>query len=203
MTTANVSCPLALSPTTIAAWRDGALSADESARIAAHIAGCVACQRELAMYESLDNALRRQPVPASDGRLWRAVRAGMTSNRRPRNSDGQCAAWWARRARWRRCCCSRSDSPNSSKCVGDVTIVPASTATATIVRARPRRCRPACPPRPLSRRRLAQLAARQISPPAGITFGEQIRRHSHLWRRRDRWRDRLLLLQQDEPGQAR
>lgn len=87
MTTANASCPLDISPTTIAAWRDGALSSDESARIAAHVSGCAACRREMALYESLDNALRRQPVPASDERLWRSVRAGMVSNSRgPRNT---------------------------------------------------------------------------------------------------------------------
>lgn len=81
MPTANASCPLDLTPTTIAAWRDGALSADEAARIAAHVPGCPACQREIARWESLDDALRRQPVPASDGQLWRDVRAGITSNR--------------------------------------------------------------------------------------------------------------------------
>jgi hypothetical protein len=71
---------------TIAAWRDGALSSDESARIAAHASGCEACRHAIALYESLDNALRRQPVPQSDGRLWRAVQAGMTSTQRPRNT---------------------------------------------------------------------------------------------------------------------
>jgi hypothetical protein len=86
MTTANASCPLNISPATIAAWRDGALPSDESARIAAHVSGCEACRREIALYESLDNALRRLPVPQSDGRLWRAVRAGMTSTRAPRNT---------------------------------------------------------------------------------------------------------------------
>src|SRR5690242_9830655 len=85
MTTANASCPLGISPATIAAWRDGALSGDEAARIAAHVSGCEACRREIALYESLDNALRRQPVPQSDGRLWQAVRAGMTSAHGPRN----------------------------------------------------------------------------------------------------------------------
>jgi len=82
MPTTNASCPLDLTPTTIAAWRDGALPADESARIAAHVPGCSACQREIANWESLDDALRRQPTPASDGRLWRDVRAGMASNQR-------------------------------------------------------------------------------------------------------------------------
>jgi len=86
MTTANASCPLSISPATLAAWRDGALPNDESARIAAHISGCEACRREIALYQSLDNALRRQPVPQSDGRLWRAVRAGMTSTHGTRNT---------------------------------------------------------------------------------------------------------------------
>ncbi len=86
MTTANASCPLGISPATIAAWRDGALPGDEPARIAAHVSGCEACRREIALYESLDDALRRQPVPQSDGRLWRAVRAGMASAHGPRNT---------------------------------------------------------------------------------------------------------------------
>ncbi|HEX5157475.1 MAG TPA: zf-HC2 domain-containing protein, partial [Ktedonobacterales bacterium] len=86
MTTANASCPLAIAPATIAAWRDGALPGDESARIAAHVSGCEACRREIALYESLDDALRRQPVPQSDGRLWHAVRAGMASARGPRDT---------------------------------------------------------------------------------------------------------------------
>lgn len=81
MPTTNASCPLDLTPTTIAAWRDGALSDDESARIAAHVPGCPACQREIARWDSLDDALRRMPVPASNGHLWRDVRAGMTSAR--------------------------------------------------------------------------------------------------------------------------
>ncbi len=86
MTTANASCPLSISPATIAAWRDGALPSDKAARIAAHVSGCEACRRVIALYESLDNALRRQPVPQSDGRLWRGVRAGMTSAHRTRNT---------------------------------------------------------------------------------------------------------------------
>ncbi|HEX5439459.1 MAG TPA: zf-HC2 domain-containing protein, partial [Ktedonobacterales bacterium] len=86
MTTANTSCPLSISPATIAAWRDGALPSDESARIATHVSGCEACRRAIALYESLDEALRRQPAPQSDGRLWQAVRAGMTSAHGPRNT---------------------------------------------------------------------------------------------------------------------
>jgi|GEM_PF-1504547 hypothetical protein len=86
MTTANASCPLGISRATIAAWRDGVLHGDEAARIAAHISGCEACRHEIALYESLDDALRRQPVPESDGRLWRAVRVGMDNAHRPRNT---------------------------------------------------------------------------------------------------------------------
>ena len=82
MNTSTTSCSLDLSPTTIAAWRDGALPADESRRIAAHVSACPACQREIARAESLDEALRRLPMPASDGSLWRDVRAGMANNRR-------------------------------------------------------------------------------------------------------------------------
>ena len=81
MATTNTSCPLDLSPTTLAAWRDGALPTDASRRIAGHVSTCLACQREIARSESLDEALRRQPAPASDGRLWRDVRAGMANSR--------------------------------------------------------------------------------------------------------------------------
>jgi len=51
MTTANASCPLGISPMTIAAWRDDALPSDEAARIAAHVSGCEACRRETALYQ--------------------------------------------------------------------------------------------------------------------------------------------------------
>ena len=81
MPTTNASCPLDLTPTTIAAWRDGALPADESARIAAHVPGCPACQREIVRLEALDETLRRQPVPTSDSSLWRDVRARMANHR--------------------------------------------------------------------------------------------------------------------------
>lgn len=86
MPTANASCPLDLTPAIIAAWRDGALTADEAARIAAHVPGCPVCQREIARWESLDDALRRMPVPPSNGQLWRDVRAGMTSARSAHSS---------------------------------------------------------------------------------------------------------------------
>jgi hypothetical protein len=81
MTTAHLACPLDLPSTTLTAWRDGARSIDESARIAAHVANCAACRQTLALYESLDEALRGQSVPTSDGRLWNAIHARMTDSR--------------------------------------------------------------------------------------------------------------------------
>ncbi len=170
MTTANVSCPLDLPPTTIAAWRDGALSAAESARIAAHIAGCVACQRELAMYDSLDNALRRQPVPASDGRLWRAVRAGMTSNRRPRNYQQEVRRMVGATSALAAVLLLSLGFAQLFQLRGNVTYHPTSTATA---QGTPTPLPTAAPPSPAVRAAFAQLAAGQTFPRSGITFGEK------------------------------
>ena len=169
MTTANVSCPLALPPTTIAAWRDGALSAAESARIAAHIAGCVACQRELAMYDSLDNALRRQPVPASDGRLWRAVRAGMTSNRRPRNTSRKMRRMVGATSALAAVLLLALGFAQLFQLRGNVTYHPASTAT---VQGTPTPLPTAAPPSPAVRAASPNWQPGNF-PTSGITFGDK------------------------------
>jgi hypothetical protein len=66
---------------TLSEWRDGDLPADEAGRIATHVAGCPASQARLAEYDALIQALRAQPVPPTDDRVWQAVRAHV---RRPR-----------------------------------------------------------------------------------------------------------------------
>ena len=84
MTPATMHCPARVAPATLAAWRDGALSATESAHVAAHVAACPACRAVLSTYDTLDDALRRQPAPEPDERLWRAVQHGMHGTRRMR-----------------------------------------------------------------------------------------------------------------------
>lgn len=82
MTSSATSCREGIAPATLAAWRDGALSPAEAARIAAHVAECPACRSELATYQLLDDALRRLPAPEPDGRLWRAIASNLNDERR-------------------------------------------------------------------------------------------------------------------------
>jgi len=86
MTPATIHCPERVAPATLAAWRDGALSADSAAHVTAHVPTCPACRAELATYDTLDDALRRQPAPEPDERLWRAVQHGMHGTRRMRHA---------------------------------------------------------------------------------------------------------------------
>lgn len=91
-TPATARCPERIAPAMLAAWRDGALSATEAAHITAHVGECPACQAEIATYEALDTALRSQPAPEPDERLWRAVRASrpaLASTRRAGTSFRQ------------------------------------------------------------------------------------------------------------------
>src|SRR5258707_270784 len=77
MTPATMHCPARVAPATLAAWRDGALSAADAAHVTTHVAACPACRAVLSTYDALDDALRRQPAPEPDERLWRAVQQGM------------------------------------------------------------------------------------------------------------------------------
>ncbi len=85
-------CRDGISSATLAAWRDGALSAAEAERIAAHLPECPACRAEVATYDTADAALRRLRAPEPDGRLWQAVRDTLSRNngsRRRRPTRGQ------------------------------------------------------------------------------------------------------------------
>lgn len=172
MTTANASCSLNIAPTTIAAWRDGALSSDESARIAAHVSDCAACRQEIALYESLDDALRRQPVPESDGRLWRAVRAGMADNRRRHAS---------RRTMRRVVSATSALAAVLLLALGfaqlfqlrdDVSNHPRATATATTIQGTPSPIPTAVPPSPAVRGASPNWQPANF-PTSGITFGDR------------------------------
>ncbi|MFI5272072.1 MAG: zf-HC2 domain-containing protein [Ktedonobacterales bacterium] len=75
MSATHQLCALRLDATQLAAWRDGALGDAQATRMAAHIAGCPACQARLDAELRRDGALRAQHVPQPDERLWRDVRA--------------------------------------------------------------------------------------------------------------------------------
>ena len=60
----------------LARWRASA----RIGAVAAHVSGWRPVRRQIAMYESLDKRCAAYRA-TSDGRLWRAVRAGMTSSR--------------------------------------------------------------------------------------------------------------------------
>ncbi len=170
MTTANASCPLAIAPATIAAWRDGALASDESARIAAHVSGCEACRRELARYESLDNALRRQPVPQSDGRLWRAVRAGITTTHRPRYTRRTVRRVAATTSALAAVLLLALGFAQLFQAHGNVTYHPSSTAT---VQGTPTPLPTAGPASPAVRGAPSPTWQSANFPTSGITFGER------------------------------
>jgi len=75
MSQANVpaTCALGLDAHMISAWRDGATTPAMAERIAAHFAGCRACQAHMAAFESVAEALRRQRLPGRPRpALWRA-----------------------------------------------------------------------------------------------------------------------------------
>ncbi len=78
------SCPLGLSAETLSTYRASGLDSTQATRVAAHVAGCVACQARLAEYEAMGAALAAQRVPAPGDRIWRAVRASMAEHTRRR-----------------------------------------------------------------------------------------------------------------------
>ena len=82
MSSTTIPCAQGVAPATLAAWRDGALGGREAGRLRAHIADCAACQAQLAAQERADAAIRAQPVPIPDERLWRGVRDGIEHPRR-------------------------------------------------------------------------------------------------------------------------
>ena len=170
MTTANASCPLGISRTTIAAWRDGALSGDEAARIAAHVTSCEACRREIALYESLDNALRRQPVPQNDGRLWHAVRAGMASSRGTRNTRQTVRRVAGATSALAAVLLLALGFAQLFQARGNMTVHPS--ATATVVRGTPTPLPTAGPVSPAVRVAALNWQSGNF-PTSGITFGER------------------------------
>jgi len=82
MSSVTIPCAQGVSGKTLAAWRDGTLGEREAARLRAHVADCPACQAQLDVQERADAAIRAQPVPIPDERLWRGVRDGIEHPRR-------------------------------------------------------------------------------------------------------------------------
>lgn len=77
------ACPLGLSADDLSAWRDRALAPAEEQRIAAHVSGCVACQRIIAAHETLAAAVRADQPPAPDPRAWPHLQARIASSQKP------------------------------------------------------------------------------------------------------------------------
>jgi hypothetical protein len=121
------------------------------------------------MYESLDNALRRQSVPASDGRLWRAVRAGMTSNRRPRSTSRKMRRMVGATSALAAVLLLALGFAQLFQLRGNVTYHPASTAT---VQGTPTPLPTAAPPSPAVRAASPNWQPGNF-PTSGITFGEK------------------------------
>jgi len=77
MSSTTIPCAQGVSVAMLAAWRDGGLSEREAERLHTHVADCAACRAQLTTADRLDAALRAQPVPTPDERLWRGVRDGI------------------------------------------------------------------------------------------------------------------------------
>ncbi|HEU4782945.1 MAG TPA: hypothetical protein VFS83_06385, partial [Ktedonobacterales bacterium] len=81
------ACALGLTSADLSAWRDETLAPDEAARIGAHSESCPACQRRLRGFEATAATLQAQQVPVPDERLWQAVLAAISNERRMTNAD--------------------------------------------------------------------------------------------------------------------
>lgn len=77
--TVTPTCPLGLLPDDLSAWRDSALSADETQRLNAHVYACPACLRTISAHEALAAGLHDEQEPAPGPRNWSRVRARMTT----------------------------------------------------------------------------------------------------------------------------
>jgi hypothetical protein len=88
MTHEHVSvCEHGIPAHALSAWRDGDLSADEARRIAAHVDTCPASRARLADYATIIDALRAQPVPPAQDRVWQGVRAHIGQIRQTRGDN--------------------------------------------------------------------------------------------------------------------
>lgn len=76
------TCPLAISGTTLSAWRDDLLSDAEARQITEHIDSCPVCQRTIAQFDRIAGAIQRLTPPDVRDQSWRGIRAGLTPPRR-------------------------------------------------------------------------------------------------------------------------
>ncbi len=70
----TVACAEHISAETLSAWRDDLLPVAEMRRLTEHAAGCAACQAELARFDEVAQALRRQPELRPGDRIVEGVR---------------------------------------------------------------------------------------------------------------------------------
>ncbi|HKV84145.1 MAG TPA: hypothetical protein VJN88_06280, partial [Ktedonobacterales bacterium] len=75
------ACALNVRAETLSAWRSGLLDGAEAERLTAHVPGCAACQRTVAGFERIAQALRTLPDPPRRG-LWEALQDGIARRRR-------------------------------------------------------------------------------------------------------------------------
>ncbi len=74
-------CVRGITAATLSAWRSHFLSAAEQDAITVHIAGCAACQRTIARFDRIAQALRTPPQLPPQSAVWRGVHAAITSPR--------------------------------------------------------------------------------------------------------------------------
>lgn len=68
------SCPLGYTGEDLTAWQAGLQDDAATADLRRHVAGCPACQRTLAEFQRLGDALRAAPVPPAGEAVWRGLR---------------------------------------------------------------------------------------------------------------------------------
>lgn len=82
MTTRTANCTLHLTEDDLSAWRSQLLPSAEQRRIGQHIPSCAACQRTLAEFTAIADAMRNEAVPPSGTPLWRATKAKIAAYER-------------------------------------------------------------------------------------------------------------------------
>lgn len=90
---ATLTCADGVTPESLSAWRDGLLSADQSAWLAAHTAGCQACAARLRDYDQIGAALRGQVIPRPNADPWPAMRLRLARERRGRLRLPSASRW--------------------------------------------------------------------------------------------------------------
>jgi hypothetical protein len=89
MTTRTANCALHLTEDDLSAWRSHLLPTEEQRRIGQHIPTCAACQRTLAGFAAIADAMRNEAVLPSGAPLWHATKAKIAAYERSRMHSSQ------------------------------------------------------------------------------------------------------------------